>query len=73
MKNRHVEPARIGDFAGYYIWFVAESIHMRAWALRYRDEPLDITYRCQLVIAGRDDVTVDTMLDSVRRTVQTTE
>ncbi len=73
LKHRHVEPARIGDFTGFYIWFDTESIHIRAWALRYRDAPLDITYRCDASFVGRDDADVDKMLSSIRRVLQTTE
>ena len=72
-KQRHVEPTRIGDFSGFYISFVAESVHIRAWALRFIGDPLDVTYRCDATAVGRYDADVDTMLSSVWRLMQSTE
>ena len=72
-KNRHVTRTHVGEFAGYYMWFETDSIHMRAWAMLCGDQPLDVTYRCDVSIAGRDDALVDTMLATTQRSSKMTE
>ena len=66
-KKRTVEPTRIGEFSGFYISFDTDSVCIRAWAIRFANDPLDVTYRCDSSMAGRYNADVDKMLSSIRR------
>lgn len=74
-KNRPVVPVRFGVFSGCATEFASIGVFMggpaecpagdlwvRGWALHAGPFPLDVTYRCPLSLAGRDDVAVEAML-----------
>ena len=65
-KARPVTSLLCGDFTGCTLEFATSDEWCRGWALRAGSFPLDVTYRCHLNNAGRDDVPVDTMLKSLR-------
>jgi hypothetical protein len=65
-KGRRVSATRCGDFAGYAMEFGTTGEWLRGWALCANSIPLDVTYRCRLADAGRDDPVVDSMLNTLR-------
>ncbi len=65
-KGRLVSATRCGDFAGIIMAFTACEDWIRGWALSADALPLDITYRCKVEDAGRDDPVVDGMLNTLR-------
>ena len=67
-KGREVAPARFGDFRGYETRFESGGQYFHAWALAADDLPLDILYRCPEQDAGREDVELNAVLATLRRT-----
>ena len=47
--------AEIGPLAGYEVQFVGNTIWVRGWVLESNGIPLDITYRSDVSLRGRDD------------------
>jgi hypothetical protein len=75
LKNRPVVPVRFGVFSGCATEFASGGVlivgaadwlsgegWIRGWALHAGPFPLDVTYRCPLSLAGRDDMAVEAML-----------
>lgn len=74
-KNRPVVPVRFGVFSGCATEFASPSVFIRGaadflagdvwvrgWALHAGPFALDVTCRCPLSLAGRDDTAVEAML-----------
>jgi len=70
-QERPVAEVRCGDFGGIraeFAWMAPtlsprrEDHWVRVWTLAYDGTPLDVTYRCPLWCAGRDDQVVVAML-----------
>ena len=66
LKGRRVLECRFGDFAGHSVEFSAEDEWIRGWVLFVDKLALDATYRCKLHDAGRDDLAIESMLNSLR-------
>ncbi|HEU4560503.1 MAG TPA: hypothetical protein VFS20_21815 [Longimicrobium sp.] len=74
-KGRRVVEAGCGDFRGIRTEFAmmdpnvpprSDDRWVRVWSLACDGTPLDITYRCPLRYAGRQDQQVVAMLDTLR-------
>ena len=80
-KGRPLDRVQCGDFSGYRTemtvspaftdgWLprdAPEDYRLRGWMLESHGIPLDVSHSCPLSVGGRDDATVDAMLDSLRR------
>ena len=74
-KGRRVVEVGCGDFRGIRTEFAmmdptvpprSDDRWVRVWSLACEGTPLDITYRCPLWCAGRQDQQVVAMLDTLR-------
>ena len=65
LKQRRVQQVRLGAFDGYRVEFESIGKWFRGYALCAGSVGLDATYSCPANAAGRDDQTVDGMLDSL--------
>jgi hypothetical protein len=65
-KGRSISSAHCGALSGCSVEFAARDEWLRGWALTASGYPLDVSYRCQQILAGRDDDIVESMLDSLR-------
>jgi hypothetical protein len=66
LKNRSVSAAEVGPLAGYEVQFVGGKTWVRGWVLESNGVPLDITYRSDVSLRGRDDADIDAMLKSLQ-------
>jgi hypothetical protein len=66
LRGRSGVAVRCGDFTGEATKFAAGGKWFRGWVLRAHEIPLDVTYSCAEADAGRDDPTVDAMLQSLK-------
>lgn len=54
-KKRSVVAVTLGELSGHQVEFATPYEWMRGWALMQGHHPLDATYRCNKMLAGRDD------------------
>lgn len=65
-KGRPVESVRFGGLAGRRVEFLSVDEWIRGWSLHDGANPFHICYWCPHRLAGRDDVVVECMLNSLR-------
>ena len=66
LKGRPVDAITLlGGLHGHTTSFRTDTEWLRGWTLATPDLGIDVTYRCPLSAAGRDDSEVDAMLASL--------
>ena len=69
LKNRPVSKVAFGPLTGYETQFIGGNSWIRGWVLEGFGLPLDITYRCDVSLRGRDDDAITLMLQTLKMDV----
>ena len=62
-----INPVTCGAFTGFYLHYSMGDMHQRQWWLRCDDTVVLATYTSDLKAKGKEDMVVDTILNTLKR------